>query len=692
MMKHIVERIKKYGAVIFFFVFTVCIYGSYSLYLQNSDDFWFTLPMFSSVVIPISLIILLGLLVLSWVLPETKTHIIIKLFFGVALAMYIQGNYINISYGNGVLDGTAIVWSDYTNYAIVDTIVWIVCLVIPFIIDIIAKKLKKNFCVVLTWISLFIVAMQIPALVSDLISYHPTQNNAFMISTDNMFDLSESENILIYILDTMDEEYYQKFIDNNPEYKDELNGFVHYDNAAAAGSKTIIGLPAMFTGKPYTRTELYSEYLHRVWSQPNAFSVLHNANYKVSVYSNTRMFSPDATEYIDNFYDEVGKVGSYTQFGKKISKMILYKFAPHVFKKYFWYYTAELDEFRSTSTSSTYKSNDINFYTSYQEKGFNIDQSADKVVQVYHLRGVHSPYTMNERGEASDDATLDSQVAGEFYCLTQMLHDLKDKGLYDNATIIITTDHGELHYAQYSMLLIKEKGSTGEYRTSSAPVSFFDLPLYLSSFAGVELKNDYGKPIDQISENEERERHTFENSSGNSKMCINEYVTHGHAGDYKEWVLAKQHFDTASEKVEYELGTTLSFTIEATGNAYTVDGFGTNSGFRTAMRGPSSVLEIPIKELPSSGNLKATITFEKVLNYKYLILANNKQLFDSSTDLEKRVKKISFLIPVELIGDDHLLRLEIQFPEIDIAQMEKDVNKRKMTGGLTSLVIETDME
>ena len=210
-MKKIKERTKKYGAVIFFFVFTVCLYGPFNIFLQNADEFWFSLPMFASAVIPVFLVTTALLLLLSWILPETKHHIIIKLFFGIALAMYIQGNYINISYGTGVLDGTEINWNEYTTYAILDTLAWIICLAVPFIADLVVKRAEKKFFAFLTFASLFLIVIQVPAFVSDIFAYQPAENKDFIISTDNQFEIGESDNILIFVLDTLDEEYYQAF-------------------------------------------------------------------------------------------------------------------------------------------------------------------------------------------------------------------------------------------------------------------------------------------------------------------------------------------------------------------------------------------------------------------------------------------------------------------------------------------------
>ena len=61
-------------------------------------------------------------------------------------------------------------------------------------------------------------AMQIPACIAEIISYKPNENSEIKITTKGMFYLSEKDNVLVFILDTMDEEYYAEFVDENPDY------------------------------------------------------------------------------------------------------------------------------------------------------------------------------------------------------------------------------------------------------------------------------------------------------------------------------------------------------------------------------------------------------------------------------------------------------------------------------------------
>ena len=240
------------------------------------------------------------------------------------------------------------------------------------------------------------------------------------------------------------------------------------------------------------------------------------------------------------------------------------------------------------------------------------------------------------------------------------------------------------------MFLLKKAGDREAYRTSAAPVSHFDLPVFLASLGGKELKNEYGMTYEEAEKAENRERHMFYNTSGNSKPIINEYVTRGAAGDFSGWQLMESYEGSASSVDPYELGTTLSFATEATGNIYTVEGFGNNTGFRTKTYGPSTVLKIPVTDLPGSGQLKATLRFSPAPDYRYSILANGNEVFSSESGSAKPGKKIVFEIPADIFGEDRELTLEIRFPDIDPAEMEKSVKQRTPTGGLVSLLIEKE--
>ena len=651
--------------------------------------------MFFGAVLPVSLFSLVFLVLLSLFLPEKINHFHIKCLFGITLAMYLQGTFINIDYGTGVLDGTAIQWQDYTVYAILDSLAWIVCLGLPFFIDYILKNKSVSFHFVINCLSLCLVAMQLPALISQLIAYQPEENREFRITSEKIFGLSPQQNILIFILDTMDESLYQEYADSHPSFTEELDGFTHYSNASAAGAWTTIALPAMFTGTPFTRTSTYSEYLDRVWSQPNAFSVLHDGGYQVYVYGETTEFSSVSADYIDNFDLERDSVGSYFTLAKKIYKLTLFNQMPHLVKRFFWLSDSEFDQAKSTikNNTKTYAINDPRFFAMFDEKGFTTSSPGGKTVQMYHLKGAHSPYVMNENGQKVPDATQEQQVAGCFNQILKMLANLKAQNLYDNACILILADHGSINMGAHPVCLIKEAGASGRYQTSEAPVSFFDLPPFLASLAGGTLDNQYSEDLRSLQENTLRERHLFYNTSKKSRVVINEYMTTGHAGDKASWKEINQYEELNSDKIEYELGTELSFALEATGNRYAYEGFGGNAGWRTALYGPLSELRIPIGNLPSDGELLVTFTISNRKNdygKEFSVEANNQTVYQGSVDQDIIHNGLSFSVPVSSFqANNHELTIRFLFPNIDKSELQqKNVESRTYSISLVSMRID----
>ena len=91
-----------------------------------------------------------------------------------------------------------------------------------------------------------------------------------VISEDGELVLGSDENTIIFILDAMDERYYEDFLIRQPEYVEMLGGFTHYKNAMASGVRTPIAVPSIFTGIPYLMKEPYSDYLSHVWKTNNA--------------------------------------------------------------------------------------------------------------------------------------------------------------------------------------------------------------------------------------------------------------------------------------------------------------------------------------------------------------------------------------------------------------------------------------
>ena len=428
------------------------------------------------------------------------------------------------------MDGTEIQWQHYTKYALVNTAVWAACIILPFVLLHFLKKEKTRTGIMIA--ALFLTAVQIPALAVQLVTFRPNEQE-LTVTRDGIYELSDKENTILVILDTMDEEYYKEFIDLHPEYTQQLTGFVHYGNTLAAAARTIVALPAMLTGVPFRREGTFTEYLKEAWGGENALKAMYDDGINVRVYSNANYYDDSCAAYVENFSTEGAKPASDWILSKKIYKMTLSRFLPHLLKKYVWFNTAEFEEAKAGNNRYS-TNNDPKFFREYQETGFSYSDKYDRAFRVYHLNGAHEPHIMAADGAKVDQSDRVTQDEGCFYIVEQLLNDLKENGHYDDATIILTADHGNLHVAEQPYFLIKKAGAQEEYHDSDAPLSLFDLPVILYETAALNVpEQQYGLSLDEVDSLTERERFFFQNVSGSSQVLINEYRTTSHAGDYE---------------------------------------------------------------------------------------------------------------------------------------------------------------
>ena len=686
------KRIPILLAVVFFGVFTAAFYGPLSIFLENTGEFWFRLNDILPIIVVVSLASFAILFLIGILLPDKAYSVYVKLLFGIFLALYLQGTFINISYGTGVLDGTEIQWSNYVGYAVLDTLVWAVCIALPFVVSIF---LKEKWTKAILLASIFLTVIQIPALTVDVLNYKPADKAYVTVTTEGMYELADEQNVIIIALDTMDEEYFTEYLDDHPDFTENLDGFVRYTNMMASSARTIVAVPSMLTGIPYVRNTTYSEYVDKIWSDENPLSALQKSGWDVRCFSESDFYGRGAADYVENIENGAEKVGSYRILGTKLYKLSGFRFAPHLLKRFFWLSTSDFDEAKVTNVA--YVTDDAQFHRDFIERdGYSVSGSYDKAFRYYLLKGAHSAYTLTSDGLSQKKKTSrKEQIEGSFEIVKTMLTDLKEKGMYDSSLIILTADHGDLDKGEYMMFLYKAPDAHGPVTTSDVPASMFDLSGILYGIAGKSGKvSVYGEDIFSLTEDQIRERHFFYNTTNRSKIAIKEYVSYSHASDSESLELVETYIDSEDKDTPYTIGTKLSFDMDATANKYCTDGFGNTSGWLTRLYGPHAQIEIPIKDLPKKGSLSVDIGVGKIYNStSFIAYANGVQVFqnDSKDSANIKDKGIHFSIDIPTVfKDTDLLVLTFEFDEIDKSEMDLAVGKRTRTISFTTLEINKD--
>ena len=202
---------------------------------------------------------------------------------------------------------------------------------------------------------------------------------------------------------------------------------------------------------------------------------------------------------------------------------------PYLLKRFFNIQGVDFKAFVNYSSEFNYMDEDyirdLKLKKSSSDKNFFI---------VEHLNGPHPPC----------DDTLEETVN----CLNivkEYIRQLKEMNIYDDAFIIVTSDHGR-HTGNFTeaaatpIFMVKEAGKTHEKtKITNSPQYHADfLATYLYA-AGIYTDSDkeiYGNTVFDFKENDQRERIWFDHTSDDTKpnpngAACNVYYAYKYTGD-----------------------------------------------------------------------------------------------------------------------------------------------------------------
>ncbi|MDO4747920.1 MAG: hypothetical protein Q4A12_01950 [Eubacteriales bacterium] len=665
------------ACVSLFFVFTFVLYAPLKLYIENKDVLWFDFQS-TLIVALVSSVVVFALMLLITSLPKKVIHTgLCCLVFAIALGLFLQGNFLNTDYGSSVLDGSEIAWKDYTTYGAINSAVWAACIAMPFAFWMVFREQWRK---ILIFSSLLLVVVQAIILGATLLQ---NSNNlhkiTYEVTRDGIYELSEDENTIVFLLDSFDDEYFDKVKKDFPDYKERLSGFTEYSNTLATGSDTAVALPSALTGEAYTKDKQYSEYIDSSWNN-SVYKLLHDKGVDTRIFAKTAYVGVDATEDLDNIVDYMDTSGAYTTMAGTMYKYAAYTYAPHYLKEYLW---MDLDTISTYKSKNAYSVNDAQFYSDYvRSQGFTYTDDYKKSLRVYNLNGASKPYVLTRSTIKSiNGSSLNDQIYGSFNCLFSMIEDLKQSGAYENATIIITASSGNKDLHQNPLMLIKEKGVTEGFEKSDAPVSLFDLAPTLASTV-TKNYSTYGTGVSifDMDEKTERTRDYYYNTGDNSNTRIEHYSTESSAADAEKMLLVDNYYSSTSVS-KYKLGTSLTFAMDATANMYCTEGFSSTDGWKTYLAGPQSEMVIPISSIPDDAeDIHVFMGVGSVDKYTQVIIyANEKPIYSQRITKSLKNEGLNFTVPNPLIKDDNILSLKFVFPEISSEEFELTQDKRTKT-------------
>lgn len=264
----------------------------------------------------------------------------------------------------------------------------------------------------------------------------------------------------------------------------------------------------------------------------------------------------DAQNYA-NIIDNVASAKKTIDYKAMIKQMLylsIYRYSPEAMKPYFVADTNMLSKIVGVAPdadSALYVEDDPAFWSGYKEKGLTVNEEIEGRFLFYHLSGAHPPYTMNEDAErVNGNETAENrnaQIVGNMNMIFRYIDELKEKGLYEETTIIITTDHArpprgdgtvaDIMGSRVLTLMVKPAGADSNMpmQISNRQVCQDNLRASIISYFGLDTM-DYGRTIESIGEEESMIRRVWmrgEIGFVEDKMYTFEIT--GDANDFSNW-------------------------------------------------------------------------------------------------------------------------------------------------------------
>ncbi len=347
----------------------------------------------------------------------------------------------------------------------------------------------------------------------------PIPSGDYILTEDNLCKLGSENNIIYFVIDRFDYEYYERARNSAPEifYNLDFGGFTYFDNSISLYPRTCPSITYMITGVENDFSLSRNDYFAKAYSRSDFIRALYSAGYGINIYTDSYYGYSNAS-YMANYASNVKKQGD----------------------------------------GAAYSTDMRDVYNYINQDGLSIE--GGKNYSFIHISGTHMPLLYDENFEplSEGDSREWNSTLGmkqSFKIINRYIDEMKRLGVYDNATIIITGDHASigsdsaipLKWAYVTPLFVKKAGvSGGELETSSAPVCHEDIFATILESEKINTDVYFGKSVFDFAEDEERVRkfyfQRYDKIDGKTNYQQYVYEVVGNARGYENWKLCDSYY------------------------------------------------------------------------------------------------------------------------------------------------------
>ena len=498
--------------IIYLPIFSFGIFAPTEIFFANHVSFGVIFAEFGWKFLKYGTLLALPITFISLFLPKLLQKIFLAGIWIVSVGGYIQTMFLNK--GLDQIGATTDGYIPSSDVVIKNFIIWGIVAIAAIVIIIVSKKNWKK-PIFLT--SFILLATQ--GVAYGTLFLAPPEGSMeyveadYYLSGEKQYTVSSESNVIVFILDTISNYHYSSTLETYPEIAETLADFTFYNNTDCNYYGTFPSVARLLTGHVYDTTISTNDWIYDCWTNDATtryYDSMHEAGYTVNVYSvEPVLFTTGhglslVEGMVDNLTSETSaRHINYDSLYKTLLEMACYRFTPDYFKPNFDVPNTQY------ATIVTYPSNKINylnpdFYADLVDKKLTVNNE-EKYVTFYHLNGVHELINDANCNRVEDSGSYRDTMKGIWVMLDEYLTQLKELGVYDNSTIIITSDHGAEAHPQ-SIFFIKEANERhSEMNITNAPITLNELGPTIAKITTGESEY-FGKTIYDFKEDELRER------------------------------------------------------------------------------------------------------------------------------------------------------------------------------------------
>lgn len=664
--------------------------GPVTLYTGNQSEFSFPLTDILPYLLACFALCFSVLMSICMVIPKGKARsVVTAVILGIGIGFYIQSNFMSGGYGQ--LNGQEIDWNSMWLRGILNTAVWLVCLIGPVIIALTRKKNRFQWQKITA--SLFLAVQVLSCILLVFIGSSAAEGKDvdFSISTEDAFTLSDEKNIVVFLLDNFSSVLFEEIISEDTSYAEQFDGFTYFPDTVGIGCTTKGSLPYILTGMWNENAHTYGNYLNLGYNTNPLYAKLKQLDYDTRLFVDKKYVGTEATHLFDNMSQEKANFDK----GKLTSlmyKLTAFTYMPHFLKPAFWFYTGEFTSASQDVNDNIRLSPDPTFYKSLLNYGITIKEDYNGAYRFYYMSGAHKPFNMNENAEAveSGSVTMKQRAQGALKIVSTYLQQLRENDLYDNTMVMVLADHGDWEDAVVfnPMLFIKPFNSEVDgLGISNAQITYEDLvPTLLEELTG----EDAGTTVFEVEEGVDRERRfLYYNWNGDWEAdylpALYEYTINGNIRDLTSRRPTGRVFTGDGiiyNSTEYTLGDKVVYTTDtASEQTYVYYGMFYPEENYTYTKGNFTQWVFPLDSYNEEDlQFKVDVAQIRGDSQRVLLFVGDQFVSEKTT---KDAGTLTFHIPKDLITNNSV-NIRLEFP--DASDTEDDDRVRALA--VKSVVLE----